>query len=191
MCAAHDPVEHYYPHDYVHRASRARAHVFSGINFGDLVKNSPIHLLKSPQKFPAIRYMYGNTKLCLWAFCLGCGLVYNDKWEIHASTKVKGQLYCCFFHQMFCSAHLSTHTWQSSKFASEKTKALKTSLVPNPPPQLSSLAVLEWRTGYEATQNSKWRPHEKCTNWHGQNVTVRLVKGLWEPYQSSSKCFRE
>ena len=111
MCAAHDPVEHYYPHDYVHRASRARAHVFSGINFGDLVKNSPIHLLKSPQKFPAIRYMYGNTKLCLWAFCLGCGLVYNDKWEIQASTKVKGQL---LLHHMFCSAHLSTHTWHDS-----------------------------------------------------------------------------
>ena len=30
--------------------SRARARVFGGINFGDLVKNSPIHQIKIPAK---------------------------------------------------------------------------------------------------------------------------------------------
>ena len=34
----------------------ALARVFSGINFGDLVKIRQFAKLKSPQKFPAIRY---------------------------------------------------------------------------------------------------------------------------------------
>ena len=42
MCAAHDPIVHYYAHD----------HMFGGINFGDLVKkNSPIcRQIKIPTK---------------------------------------------------------------------------------------------------------------------------------------------
>ena len=43
MCAVHDPAVHYYA-----LCSRARAHVymFGGINFGNLVKNSPIRQIK-------------------------------------------------------------------------------------------------------------------------------------------------
>ena len=41
MCAAHDPVAHYYARDYVRRAR-------SRITFGDLLKNSPIRLIKFP-----------------------------------------------------------------------------------------------------------------------------------------------
>ena len=37
---------------------RARACVFGGINFGDLLKNSPIHQIKIPTKFPAVRYAH-------------------------------------------------------------------------------------------------------------------------------------
>ena len=46
MCAARDPVALYYAHDYAH----ARARMFGGINFGDLVKNSPIRQIKIPAK---------------------------------------------------------------------------------------------------------------------------------------------
>ena len=42
MYTAHDPVAHYYVRDYARRA-RARPRMFGGINFDDLVKNSPIH----------------------------------------------------------------------------------------------------------------------------------------------------
>ena len=37
------------------RVVLARVRVFGGINFGDLVQNSPICQIKSLQKFPAIR----------------------------------------------------------------------------------------------------------------------------------------
>ena len=42
MCATRDPVAHYYVSDYVRRTR-----MFGGINFGGLVKNSPIHQIKS------------------------------------------------------------------------------------------------------------------------------------------------
>jgi len=45
VCTARDPVAHYYARDYVRRAC-----VFGGINFGDLVKNSPIRQIKIPAK---------------------------------------------------------------------------------------------------------------------------------------------
>ena len=55
----------------------AQARVFGGINFADLVKNSPIHQIKSPQKFPAIRYcmliLYVDT---VWRYCMA--ILYVD-----------------------------------------------------------------------------------------------------------------
>ena len=54
-------VAHVYAHD-----MRVGAHVFGGINFGYLVKNSPIRQIKSPQKFPAIRYL--DVKPCSYKF---------------------------------------------------------------------------------------------------------------------------
>ena len=59
MCAAHDPIAHYYVRDYLHHT-----HVFSGINFGDLVKKiRQFTKLKFPQKLPAIRYIDDGTSL--------------------------------------------------------------------------------------------------------------------------------
>ena len=45
MCVARDPVAEYYARDYARRAR-----VFGRINFGDLVKNSPIRQIKIPAK---------------------------------------------------------------------------------------------------------------------------------------------
>ena len=47
VCAARDTVAHYYAHDYVRRA---RARVFGGINFDNLVKNLPIGQIKIAAK---------------------------------------------------------------------------------------------------------------------------------------------
>ena len=46
------------PH--VYAITRARAHVFGGINFGDLVKNSPIRQIKIPTK------VSGYTVICIY-----------------------------------------------------------------------------------------------------------------------------
>ena len=46
MRAARDPIAHYY----AAITRRARACVFGGINFGDLLKNSPIRQIKIPAK---------------------------------------------------------------------------------------------------------------------------------------------
>ena len=45
MRAARDPIVHYYVRNYAHHT-----HMFGGINFGNLVKNSPIHQIKIPTK---------------------------------------------------------------------------------------------------------------------------------------------
>ena len=31
---------------------------------------------------------------------------------------------------------------------------------------------------------NKWQPHLKEHKWHAQNIYVRLVKGLYGPYQA-------
>ena len=57
MYPARDPVADYYAHYYARDYARC-ARVFGRINFGDLVKKiRQFAKLKSPQKFPAIRYM--------------------------------------------------------------------------------------------------------------------------------------
>ena len=54
------PDAHYYARDYVQRA-----HMFGGINFGDLVKKiRQFAKLKSLQKFPAIRYQVEKAVWC-------------------------------------------------------------------------------------------------------------------------------
>ena len=50
MCTTLDPVAHYYARDYVRRAR-----VFGRINFGDLVKNSPIRQIKIIAKVSGYR----------------------------------------------------------------------------------------------------------------------------------------
>ena len=62
MCAARDPVAHYYACDYVSLPSRTRACVFGGINFGGLVENSPIRQIKIPAKVSGYTVYY-------WAQC--------------------------------------------------------------------------------------------------------------------------
>ena len=57
MCTARDPVAHYYACDYVRRAR-----VFGGINFGDLVKNSPIRQIKIPAKVSG--YTVHSCEIC-------------------------------------------------------------------------------------------------------------------------------
>ena len=59
VCAARDPVVHYYARNHVVHYHALCNHVFGGINFGDLVKkiHQFVAKLKSPQKFPAIWYI--------------------------------------------------------------------------------------------------------------------------------------
>ena len=56
MCTACDPVVHYYVRDYV-----CCARVFGGINFGDLVKNSPIRQIKIPAKVSSYTVYISNN----------------------------------------------------------------------------------------------------------------------------------
>ena len=53
MCTARDPVAHYHARVYA-----LRARVFGGINFGNLVKNSPIRQIKIPAKVSGYTVVY-------------------------------------------------------------------------------------------------------------------------------------
>ena len=83
------PVAHYYACNY---ACCARARMFGGINFGDLIKIHQFTKLKSPQKFPAIRYWQVddfNTSppmLCLNTIEMKCTFNHgvHTKWKKHS-----------------------------------------------------------------------------------------------------------
>ena len=64
MCTARDPVVHYYARDYVRRA-----HMFGGINFGNLVKNLPIRQIKIPAN--VFSYTVWLDMLACTLFCPG------------------------------------------------------------------------------------------------------------------------
>ena len=60
MCAARDPIVHYYPHDYAHRTRVCEFVCLAELILGDLVKNSPIRQIKIPAKVSG----YTVTKFC-------------------------------------------------------------------------------------------------------------------------------